>query len=124
MTDAKVPRAPAGTKASGRRLWASILAEYELEEHELALLKEMVRTVDMLDDLAGIVGRDGPIARGPGLGPRAHPALVRGPAAGDRAGPAGGVAAAPRRPGDAKVGTRRPQRRVGARGVSQLRGAS
>jgi hypothetical protein len=127
MTDAKVPRALAGTKASGRRLWASILAEYELEEHELALLKEMVRTVDMLDDLAGIVDRDGPVVRGPGLAPRAHPALVEARqlrialarlAASLRL-PAGDEDSA-----DAKVGTRRPQRRVGARGVYRLRWVS
>ncbi len=35
--------------------------EFELEEHELALLWEAVRAVDLLDDLAAAVQRDGPL---------------------------------------------------------------
>lgn len=67
----KRPAPPKGTKASGRRLWADVLGRFELDEHELALLREAVRTVDQLDDLAGIVAEEGPILSG-----KAHPALV------------------------------------------------
>ncbi len=66
---------PAGLKASGRRLWVDVTRRYELDEHELALLREAARTVDTLDDLAKIAKRDGPVVDGP-QGPRAHPAVV------------------------------------------------
>jgi hypothetical protein len=121
------PPAPRGTKASGKRLWTSILAEYELEEHELALLREMVRTVDQLDDLAAIVAKDGLMAPGPGLAERVHPAVVE---ARQLRIALARLAAALRLPAgdeeskDAKVGTRRPQRRVGVRGPYRLRGVS
>jgi terminase small subunit-like protein len=76
MSGSGRPAAPRGAKASGRRLWQSIMAEYELEQHELELLKEMCRTVDQLDDLAAIVAADGLMVRGPGLAERVHPAVV------------------------------------------------
>jgi phage terminase small subunit len=111
-------------KAAGRRLWRSILREYVLEEHELALLREMTRTVDQLDDLAAVVAKDGLMVRGPRLTERVHPAVVE---ARQLRIALARLAAALRLPAgdegseDAKVGTRRPQRRVGARGVYQLR---
>ena len=76
MTDQRIPAAPAGSKTSGKRLWRSILAEYELEEHETALLREMVRTVDQLDALQAAVDRDGLMVAGPGMAKRVHPAAV------------------------------------------------
>lgn len=69
----KVPRPPAGTRAPGRRLWESIVAEFTLTERELALLREATRTVDQLDALAAVVARDGVIEPVTG---KAHPALV------------------------------------------------
>lgn len=71
----KPPAPPEGTRDGGRRLWSSVLAEFELDEHELALLREAVRTVDLLDDLAAAVGRDGPLVESP-QGVKAHPAAV------------------------------------------------
>jgi hypothetical protein len=126
MADQRVPPAPAGSKSSGKRLWRSILAEYELEEHETALLREMVRTVDQLDQLQAVVERDGPMVAGPGLAKRVHPALVE---ARQLRITLARLAAALRLPagdeeGDAKQGTRRPQRRVGVRGPYRLRGVS
>jgi hypothetical protein len=123
MGDPKVPAAPAGTKASGKRLWRSILAEYDLEQHELALLKEMTRTVDQLDALHAIAERDGMLVMGTGLSPKVHPAVVEARqlrialarlAAALRL-PAGDEGSA-----DAKSGMRRPQRRVGVRGPYRL----
>jgi hypothetical protein len=126
MSDQRIPAAPAGSKTSGKRLWKSILAEYELEEHETALLREMVRTVDQLDALQAAVERDGLMVAGPGLAKRVHPAAVEARQA--RIALAR-LAAALRLPagdeeGDAKQGTRRPQRRVGVRGPYRLRGVS
>lgn len=108
---------PRGLKAAGKRLWASVVDAYELEEHEAALLLEAARTVDLLDDLAALVARDGPM-----VGGKMHPAAVEARQA--RIALAR-LTAALRLPageeGDEQKGARRPQRRVGARGV-YLRG--
>jgi hypothetical protein len=68
---AKLPRAPAGAKTAGRALWRAVLTSYELEEHELALLRQVCRVADVCDDLQMLVDAEGPIVAG-----RAHPALV------------------------------------------------
>lgn len=124
MSDSKVPRAPAGTGPSGRRLWVEVLGEYELEQHELILLKEMTRTVDLLDDLDAQVRRDGLMVAGPGLGKRVHPAAVE---ARQQRIALARLSASLRLPageeGDQQKGARRPQRRSGARGVYGIRGA-
>jgi hypothetical protein len=74
LTD-RVPAPPSGTKAEGRRLWRAVLGEYELDEHELSLLRQTCRVADMCADLQAMVDSEGPIAQSPS-GPRAHPALV------------------------------------------------
>lgn len=67
----KVPRAPVGAKAAGRALWRSVLTAYELDEHEMVLLRQASRVADACDDLQVLVDKDGPVVAG-----RAHPALV------------------------------------------------
>lgn len=118
MTESKVPRVPAGTGPSGRRLWADVLGEYELEEHEMALLREMVRTVDLLDDLDAQVRADGLMVAGQGLGKRVHPCAVE---ARQQRIALARLSAALRLPageeGDHQQSARRPQRRGGPRGV-------
>lgn len=122
MTEDRIAAAPTGAKAAGKRLWRSILAEYQLEEHEAALLREMVRTVDRLDQLHALVEADGVM-----VGDRLHPAMVE---ARQLRIALARLAAALRLPAgdeestDAKAGTRRPQRRVGVRGPYRLRGVS
>ena len=54
-------RPPAGTRAPGRRLWTSVMDEFSLDEHELVLLREACRTVDLLDLLDAEVRDGGPI---------------------------------------------------------------
>lgn len=124
MSDSRLPRVPTGTGASGRRLWSEVLTRYELEEHEMALLKEMVRTVDLLDDLAEQVQRDGLMQPGPGLSRRVHPAVVEARQA--RIALAR-LSASLRLPagdeGDQQQDARRPQRRSGARGAYGIKGA-
>jgi hypothetical protein len=127
MPEPRTPPAPKGTKASGKRLWRSILTEYELEEHELALLREMVRTVDQLDALQTITERDGLLVASQGLGRKVHPAMVEARQlriALARLAAAARLPAGDEESKDAKVGTRRPQRRVGVRGPYRLRGVS
>jgi hypothetical protein len=120
MTDT---RAPAGLRAPGRRLWASIVDRYELDEHERALLVEAVRTVDLLDRLDTEVRRDGPTIDTP-QGLRAHPAAVE--ARQQRIALARLISAL-RLPEDGEgtaSTTGRPQRRAGARGFYSLAGGA
>ena len=122
MADQRIPPAPTGAKAAGKRLWRSILADYELEEHEAALLREMVRTVDRLDELHALVEAVGVMVAG-----RLHPAMVESRQlriALARLAAALRLPAGDEDSGDAKSGTRRPQRRVGVRGPYRLRGVS
>ena len=66
---------PKGLKGSGRALWNSTVAEFELDEHELVMLREACRTADSIDGLQAAVDRDGVLNTSP-QGVRAHPALV------------------------------------------------
>lgn len=118
-----VPKAPPGLKTAGRKLWADVQSRYELETHEAQLLREMARTVDQLDDLAAIVDREGVLDPGTG---KAHPALIE---ARQLRIAYARLSAALRLPagdetGDQQAGARRPQRRVGARGVYAVRGGA
>jgi hypothetical protein len=123
MTKAKVPTAPPGTRAGGKRLWSSVLDNFELAEHEMLLLREATRAVDVLDQLDAMVKKDGAIvtsARGAMI---AHPAAVEARLQrvvlarlimalrvpfGDESEPQGG--------------DKRAQRRPGFRGVYGIRG--
>ena len=115
-------KVPAGTRAPGRRLWKSVVGEFELDEHETALLVEAVRTVDLLDELAAEVRRDGALVDSP-QGQKAHPAAVE--ARQQRIALARLLAALRLPSGDEgdKQASARPQRRSGARGVYGIRGA-
>jgi hypothetical protein len=117
------PSPPKGTQASGRRLWRAVLDQFELDEHELALLREAVRTVDHLDALADILAEQGLVIETK-TGARAHPALVESRQL--RIALAR-ILAALRLPdgeaGDESQG-RRPQRRVGARGLYAIGGTA
>ena len=39
-----VPRPPSGLRKSGRALWRAVLTDYELDEHEGAILTQACRT--------------------------------------------------------------------------------
>jgi hypothetical protein len=115
----KAPRAPAGLQRSGRALWRAVQDQYELEEHEAQLLREMCRTADQLDTLQAIVDREGPLDPETG---RVHPAGVE---ARQLRITFARLSAALRLPaGDEDdAQQRRPQRRVGVRGTYGIRGA-
>lgn len=119
---AETNRPPAGLADAGRRLWRSVVSDYELEEHERRLLTEACRTVDVLDDLEAKVRADGPLVDSP-QGMKAHPAAVE--ARQQRIALARLIAALRLPAGDEGDRQRnaRPQRRVGARGVYGIRGA-
>ncbi len=109
------PAPPKGTQKAGAALWTAVLDQYELEEHELLLLREMVRTADVLDALETRVAADG-VLLGSSQGERAHPALVE---ARQQRITLARLQAALRLPaGEEGEGEgRRPQRRMGVRGV-------
>ncbi|MGD9618670.1 MAG: hypothetical protein AB7G47_01805 [Mycolicibacterium sp.] len=62
---------PKFTRLTGEALWREVLNRYELEQHELLLLREIVRCVDDLDRLANVAGRQGAISAGGDV----HPAV-------------------------------------------------
>lgn len=67
----RIPAAPPRTGTEGRRLWRAVLDVYELEEHEMALLRQAVRTVDTCAMLQTMVDGEGVIVDG-----KANPAMV------------------------------------------------
>ena len=117
------PRPPAELKTSGRKLWNAVQAEYELEQHETQLLREMCRAADTLDRLATVVAEEGEMLLDRFEQPRVHPALVESR---QLKVTYARLSAALRLPsgeeGDHQADARRPQRRVGVRGVYPIRG--
>src|SRR5215212_7785585 len=122
MAGLDAPRAPAGARAAGRRLWLSVVSEFDLEEHETALLVEAVRTVDLLHELEARATRDGAVIDSP-QGLKAHPAIVE---ARQQRIALARLLAALRLPagedGDRQANAR-PQRRAGVRTPYGIRGA-
>jgi hypothetical protein len=70
-----VEKPPAGTKTAGRRLWKAILSDYDLDEHELTLLRQAIRVVDLCDDLQELLDAEGLLVNTP-QGIKTHPAAV------------------------------------------------
>ena len=68
-------RAPAGLKGPGKRLWASVLVEFELAEHEAAQLAEACYVRDRIDQLRRQVDTDG-LMIGSSQGVRLHPGVA------------------------------------------------
>ena len=66
-----VPAAPRGLRAAGRRLWRAVVVDFELAEHELALLREAVRVADVCQELPKTIDAEGVFRE-----QRVHPAVV------------------------------------------------
>lgn len=73
--DEPVPDAPEDVGKAGLRLWRSVVDRYVFDEHELVLLREAVRTTDLLVKLDEWIRADGPLIDSP-QGRKAHPAAV------------------------------------------------
>ena len=71
------PRTPPGLKAPGRKLWQAVTAEFEMKEHEAALLEEAARTRDRIAELRAQVDTDGLMIES-SQGARLHPAIPEG----------------------------------------------
>jgi hypothetical protein len=54
-----IPRAPSGSGPEGRRLWSSVLREFDLSGHEIAVLRQAVRAADRCEDLAAVLAETG-----------------------------------------------------------------
>ncbi len=115
---AKTPRPPEGTGATGAELWHDVLSRYELDFHEITLLREAVRCVDQLDTLAAAVAADGAVRAN-----KVHPALVESRQLRIALARLLGALRLPAGDEDDQAAGRRPQRRIGVRGVHQIRGA-
>lgn len=59
----------------GAAFWRSVTADFEPDDGEAALLVEACRTLDMLDELAAAVARDGLMVKGSTGQPVTHPAV-------------------------------------------------
>src|SRR5450759_1095236 len=79
MTSPKIPKAPAvppGLATAGKALWQAVTVEYEIDQHELLLLREACRCADRLDRLA-VEAAAGPVTVENHRGDQvAHPAMV------------------------------------------------
>ncbi|HXH78172.1 hypothetical protein [Nocardioides sp.] len=69
------PKPPKGLGQSGRALWAAVLGDFELTEHETVVLREACRTADSLDALQMLIEQEGHMSES-SQGVRVHPALV------------------------------------------------
>ena len=62
---------PRSTGPAGREIWAAISGSFELEPHELQVLRQVATVADRIEQLDKLVTRDGVLIEG-----RTHPALV------------------------------------------------
>jgi hypothetical protein len=58
MSDAPIPRSPAGLGSRGRRLWKSVVGDFDLSEGESALLLEACRCLDGIEALSQAVAAE------------------------------------------------------------------
>ena len=63
MAKTQTPAPPKGTGPNGAKLWRDVLVYTSLSSMS-SLLREMVRTVDLLDELAAIAEREGLMTEG------------------------------------------------------------
>lgn len=71
----QTPNPPRDLARSGRALWRAVVAEFDLDEHERALLHEAARTRDLCDALQVQLDTDGLMSQS-SQGVRVHPAAV------------------------------------------------
>ena len=69
------PRPPKGLSADARRFWRSIVADWELAAHDLRILEDAARCVDIIAEAEAAIAKDGAYVVGR-FGPRSHPAAA------------------------------------------------
>lgn len=75
MADDTKPPPPDDLETRGEALWVDVNRDLEFDDHELVLLFEACRTVDVIDRLAEAVDRDGVLSTGSTGQPVIHPAV-------------------------------------------------
>ena len=73
MTDRR-PQAPRGLDAAGRKLWADVVAEFELSAGELPVLEVACRNLDRMRAAEAVVAAEGLVVPGR-WAPQPHPAV-------------------------------------------------
>lgn len=111
MTKAK---APMGLKLGGARLWNRVVGDFELAQHEEAVLLQACRIVDVLDRLQAVIDVGEVVVASP-QGMKANPAVVEFR---QQAVTLAKCMASLRIPVDAVDSDRLPQQRVGVRRAS------
>ena len=114
----KAPPPPAGLADAGKKLWRAVTEEYEIDEHELLLLREASRCADRLDRLAEEAAAGSVTVENHRGDQVAHPAMVE---ARQQSLTLARLLASLRLPSGEETGERRPQRRGAARGSYGLR---
>ena len=66
---------PPGLKLAGRRLWNHVVKEFELGNHEEAVLLQACRIADLLDRLQSLIN-DGDVVVSSPQGMKVNPAVV------------------------------------------------
>lgn len=69
------PDPPDGLAESGQALWRAVLADFDLDTHEQAMLRQACRLADVCDTLQGTLEAEG-IMSTSSQGSRVHPAAV------------------------------------------------
>ena len=114
-----IPRPPKGCGPAGRRLWNAVQQDFDLGEHERALLTALCRQADRLDQLEELIANEGLIVTGHGT-TKMHPAVIE---ARNTAIAVARIAAALRLPAG-EEDENPAQRRAGVRGVYQIGGGA
>lgn len=107
MADVKAPR---GTGPAGKTIWASIADTFDLDLHEVELLRQIATVADRIESLDRAVTRDGIL-----LADKVHPALIESRLQRVTLARLVGALRLPDKHGH------RPQRRGGFRGTYHLR---
>lgn len=107
---------PKFTRLSGEALWLAVLNRYELEQHELLILREIVRCVDDLDRLANVTGKQGAITAAGDI----HPAVAEARQMRMTLATLISALRLPAENEDDQASMRRPQRRPAVRSVDPL----
>lgn len=69
-------RAPNGLGTGGKRLWKSVVSEYELRPDELEILRRCARMVDRIETIDSVLADVELVTEGSRGQQRAHPLLV------------------------------------------------
>jgi P27 family predicted phage terminase small subunit len=74
-SDRRIPAAPSHLGREAKALWRSVLADFDLESHHLALLQAACEALGRTTEAREAIARDGAYVVGR-FGPKAHPALA------------------------------------------------